>query len=292
MEHYISTFLKSFSDYGNYLWSEILHPHWGNYFYWLIGLSLVVWGLELLFPWRKEQKAIRQDFWLDVFYMFFNFFLFSLVVFNGVSNVGVALFNDFIGLFGLKNIVAFEIGTWPAWLQLLTLFIVRDFVQWNVHRLLHRVPWLWEFHKVHHSVQQMGFAAHLRYHWMETIVYRTLEYIPLAIIGFGIDDFLLVHLFTIAIGHLNHANIYLPLGPLKYILNSPQMHIWHHAEELPEKYRHGMNFGITLSLWDYLFGTASIPKNGRDIPLGFERVKQFPKGFFGQMLFPFRRHKH
>jgi sterol desaturase/sphingolipid hydroxylase (fatty acid hydroxylase superfamily) len=292
MEHYISTFLKSFSDYRNYLWSEILHPHWGNYFYWLIGLSLVVWGLELLFPWRKEQKAIRQDFWLDVFYMFFNFFLFSLVVFNGVSNVGVALFNDFIGLFGLKNIVAFEIGTWPVWLQLLTLFIVRDFVQWNVHRLLHRVPWLWEFHKVHHSVQQMGFAAHLRYHWMETVVYRTLEYIPLAIIGFGIDDFLLVHLFTIAIGHLNHANIYLPLGPLKYILNSPQMHIWHHAEELPEKYRNGMNFGITLSLWDYLFGTASIPKNGRDIPLGFERVKQFPKGFFGQMLFPFRRHKH
>lgn len=292
MEHYISTFLKSFSDYGNYLWSEILHPHWGNYFYWLISLSLVVWGLELLFPWRKEQKAIRQDFWLDVFYMFFNFFLFSLVVFNGVSNVGVALFNDFIGLFGLKNIVAFEIGTWPVWLQLLTLFIVRDFVQWNVHRLLHRVPWLWEFHKVHHSVQQMGFAAHLRYHWMETVVYRTLEYIPLAMIGFGIDDFLLVHLFTIAIGHLNHANIYLPLGPLKYILNSPQMHIWHHAEELPEKYRNGMNFGITLSLWDYLFGTASIPKNGRDIPLGFERVKQFPKGFFGQMLFPFRRHKH
>ncbi len=292
MEHYLSTFLNSFSDYGNYLWNEILHPHWGNYFYWLIGLSLVVWGLELLFPWRKEQKAIREDFWLDVFYMFFNFFLFSLVVFIGVSNVGVALFNDFIGLFGLNNIVAFEIGTWPVWLQLLTLFVVRDFVQWNVHRLLHRVPWLWEFHKVHHSVQQMGFAAHLRYHWMETVVYRTIEYIPLAMIGFGIDDFLVVHLFTIAVGHLNHANIYLPLGPLKYILNSPQMHIWHHAEELPEKYRNGMNFGITLSLWDYLFGTANIPKNGRDIPLGFERVKQFPKGFFGQLLFPFRRHKH
>jgi sterol desaturase/sphingolipid hydroxylase (fatty acid hydroxylase superfamily) len=292
MEHYISTFLKSFSDYGNYLWYEILHPHWGNYFYWLIGFSIVVWLLELAFPWRKEQKAFRQDFWLDAFYMFFNFFLFSLIGFNGVSNVGVQLFNDFIGLFGLKNIAAFEIGTWPVWLQLLTLFVVRDFVQWNVHRLLHRVPWLWEFHKVHHSVQEMGFAAHLRYHWMETVVYRTLEYIPLAMIGFGINDFLLVHLFTIAIGHLNHANIYLPLGPLKYILNSPQMHIWHHAEELPEKYRHGMNFGITLSLWDYLFGTASIPKNGRDIPLGFERVKQFPKGFFGQLLFPFRRHKH
>jgi AraC-like DNA-binding protein len=62
---------------------------------------------------------------------------------------------------------------------MLLLFLVRDFVQWNVHRLLHRAPRLWEFHKVHHSVQQMGFAAHLRYHFMENIVYRTLEYIPL-----------------------------------------------------------------------------------------------------------------
>lgn len=292
MEQYFSIFWQSFSDYGSYLWREILNPHWGNYFYWLIGLSLVVWSLELLFPWRKEQKAIRQDFWLDVFYMFFNFFLFSLVVFNGVSNVGVALFNDFLGLFGVNNLVAIQIGAWPVWAQLLTLFVVRDFVQWNVHRLLHRVPWLWEFHKVHHSVQEMGFAAHLRYHWMETVVYRTLEYIPLAMIGFGIDDFLLVHLFTIAIGHLNHANIYLPLGPLQYILNSPQMHIWHHAEELPEKHRHGMNFGITLSLWDYLFGTANIPSSGRDIKLGFDRVKQFPKGFWGQMVFPFRKHKN
>ncbi|MCA6362579.1 MAG: sterol desaturase family protein [Bacteroidetes bacterium] len=289
MKNYIDIFLQSFRDYGRYLWNEILHPHWGNYFYWLIGLSFVVWALELVFPWRKQQRAIRDDFWLDVFYMFFNFFLFSLVIFNGVSNVGVQLFNDFIGLFGLKNLVAFETGSWPVWAQLLTLFIVRDFVQWNIHRLLHRVPWLWEVHKVHHSVQQMGFAAHLRYHWMENVVYRTLEYIPLAMIGFGISDFLLVHLFTLAVGHLNHANIYLPLGPLKYIFNSPQMHIWHHAEEMPPTHKNGINFGLTLSVWDYLFGTAVIPHNGRDIPLGFERVNQFPRSFLGQLLYPFRR---
>ncbi|HAZ26160.1 MAG TPA: hypothetical protein DCY95_17580, partial [Algoriphagus sp.] len=95
---------------------------------------------------------------------FFNFFLFSLILYNSLSNVFVEAFNDFLGLFGITNLVAIEVNSWPVWGQFLLLFVVADFIQWNVHRMLHRVPWLWEFHKVHHSVEQMGFAAHLRYH--------------------------------------------------------------------------------------------------------------------------------
>ena len=53
----------------------------------------------------------------------------------------------------------------------------------------------------------MGFAAHLRYHWMENIVYRTLEYIPLALLGIGLHDFFVIHIFTLAWGHYNHSNI-------------------------------------------------------------------------------------
>jgi sterol desaturase/sphingolipid hydroxylase (fatty acid hydroxylase superfamily) len=107
-------------------------------------------------------------------------------------------------------------------------------------------------------------------------------------IGFGITDFLIVHLFTLSIGHLNHANIYLPLGLLKYIFNSPQMHIWHHAEEVPKHARYGVNFGLTLSIWDYLFGTAYVPSSGRDITLGFEYINKFPKKFLSQMIYPFK----
>ena len=248
MERYYEIFLNNFRGYAAYLWHEILHPHWGNYFYWLIAISLAVYALELIFPWRKDQPALRRDFWLDGFYMFFNFFLFSLVGYAAISGVAVQAFNDLLAsVFGVHNLVAFNVATWPHWAQLLTLFLVRDFIQWNVHRLLHYVPWLWKFHKVHHSVTQMGFAAHLRYHFMENIVYRSIEYLPLAMIGFGIQDFILVHLFTIIIGHLNHANFYLPLGPLCYVLNSPQMHIWHHSKTLPEGSR-GVNYGITLSL--------------------------------------------
>jgi sterol desaturase/sphingolipid hydroxylase (fatty acid hydroxylase superfamily) len=289
MEHYFDIFLRSFSEYGNYLISEILFtydykPWWENYFYWLILLSIGVWGLELALPWRKGQKALRRDFWLDVFYMFFNFFLLSLIGYNALSNIGVELFNDLLGLFGVTNMVALNVATWPVWAQFGLMFVLADFIQWNVHRLLHRVPRLWEFHKVHHSVKEMGFAAHLRFHWMETIVYKTIQYIPLAMIGFGLQDFFIMHMFTLIIGHLNHANLNLDYGPLRYILNNPKMHIWHHVKQLPKQYPNGFNFGISLSIWDYIFGTALIPSDGRDIELGFDGDESFPQGFVGQEL--------
>lgn len=287
MEKYSDIFISSFADYGGYLWSELMYPGWGNYFSWLLALSLFFWLLEIFFPWRAHQSRIRQDFWLDGFYMFFNFFLFSLIGYNAISNIGVEAFNDFLSLFGIKNLVAFEIQSWPVWVQLLTLFVVRDFIQWNVHRLLHRSDFLWKFHKVHHSVQQMGFAAHLRFHWGETIVYRTLEYVPLAMIGFGIKDFFLVHIFATAIGHFNHSNFHLPLGPFRYLINNPQMHIWHHAKTMPRRY--GANYAITLSVWDYSFGTAFFPKDGRNIELGFEDVEQYPKTFWEQQWQPFKK---
>lgn len=289
MEHYFDIFLRSFSEYGNYLISEILFtydykPWWENYFYWLILISIGVWGLELALPWRKGQKALRRDFWLDVFYTFFNFFLLSLIGYNALSNIGVELFNDLLGLFGVTNMVALNVATWPVWAQFGLMFLLADFIQWNVHRLLHRVPRLWEFHKVHHSVKEMGFAAHLRFHWMETIVYKTIQYIPLAMIGFGLQDFFIMHMFTLIIGHLNHANLNLDYGPLRYILNNPKMHIWHHVKQLPKQYPNGFNFGISLSIWDYIFGTALIPSDGRDIELGFDGDESFPQGFVGQEL--------
>lgn len=257
--------------------------------------------------------------------MFFNFFLFSLIIYNAASDVFVNLFNDFLGLFGIENLVALNVATWPVWGHLLLGFIVRDFIQWWTHRLLHYNKTLWEFHKVHHSVEEMGFAAHLRYHWMENVVYRTLEYIPLAMIGIGLTDFFIIHIFTLAVGHYNHSNISVDgkvtagvLGGLislyiismtdftflenagiavasvlstslilgrfmKYIFNSPEMHIWHHSYELPDDHKYGINFGLTLALWDYIFGTAHIPHDGRDIKLGFPGMEDFPEEFLDQM---------
>jgi len=291
MQKYIEIFLGSYSGYWNFLKHEIVNPGWHNYFYWFIGLFMSIWLLEILFPWRKKQSIIRKDFWLDSFYMFFNYFLFPIIVFVAISNVFAELFNDFLALFDVTNTVAVEIASWPAWSQILTMFIITDFLQWNVHRYLHKIPWLWELHKLHHSVKEMGFAAHLRYHWMENVVYKTVLYLPMAMIGFGIRDFFVVHIVSLAVGNLNHANVGLDYGPLKYILNNPRMHIWHHAKKLPDKYPYGMNFGITLSLWDYLFKTACIPENGRDIELGFDRDETYPGDLAHQLIYPLGQRK-
>ncbi|MGI9542562.1 MAG: sterol desaturase family protein [Cyclobacteriaceae bacterium] len=287
MKEYWDIIVNAYGGYASYLWQEITHPTWHSYFYWLIGVSAFFFLLEVTKPWRKEQAKFRKDFWLDFFYMFFNFFLFSLIIYNAASDVVVNLFNDLLAAVGINNLVALNVMSWPTWAHLLIGFLVRDFVQWWVHRLLHRVPRLWEFHKVHHSVEQMGFAAHLRYHWMENVVYRSIEYIPLALIGIGLRDFFIIHIFTLAVGHFNHSNIKVPLGPLKYIFNNPQMHIWHHAHDFPKEHKYGVNFGLTLSIWDYIWGTAHIPYEGRDITLGFPGVKQFPKTFFHQIFYGF-----
>ena len=285
MEKYWHIIVNSFTGYWNYLLHEMTTFSWHNYFYLLIAASLLVWLLEILLPWRKKQSIFRKDFWLDGFYMFFNFFLFSLIGYNALSNVAVEAFNDFLALFGINNLIMLEVKNWPFWGQLLLMFILADFIQWNVHRMLHRVLWMWEFHKVHHSVKEMGFAAHLRFHWMETIIYKSVQYIPLAMIGFGIQEFFIIHAFAVLIGHLNHANLNWDYGWLRYIFNNPKMHIWHHAKNLPTSHPYGVNFGLSLSIWDYLFKTAYIPHSGRDIELGFKEDEQFPTTFLEQVTY-------
>jgi sterol desaturase/sphingolipid hydroxylase (fatty acid hydroxylase superfamily) len=278
-------------DYFNYLKSEILNPGWTNYFYWLIALSLFVMLLEIILPWRKNQKILRKGFFLDVFYIIFNFFLFSLVGYNAISNVGVAIFNDFLSLFDIDNIVAIQVSQFPAVIQLLIMFVIADFIQWLVHIQLHKNPYLWEFHKIHHSVKEMSFAAQFRFHFMETVIYKTAQYVPLAMIGFGIQEFFIVHMLGVLVGHLNHANLGWSYGVFGKIINNPKMHIWHHSKELPESHPYGMNFGLTLSLWDYLFGTAYVPKDGKNINLGFEGVDEYQTNFWSQLKRPFQKLK-
>lgn len=293
MDKYVDIVTSSYTNYWNYLKNEIITiNHWDNYFYGLIIISILVWGLEIIFPWRKKQSIFRKDFWLDTFYMFFNFFILNLIILVALSDTTAALFNDLLQHIGLSisNFQLFDVDNLPLGLGLFIFFIISDFTQWNTHRLLHRFTFLWNFHKVHHSVKEMGFAAHLRYHWMEPIVYKSMLYIPIAIIGgFDAQHVAIVHFFAITIGHINHANLGWDYGPLKYIFNNPKMHIWHHAKDLPKHVSYGVNYGLTLSIWDYLFKTNYIPHNGRDIELGFEGDETFPKDFVSQELYPLKK---
>jgi len=290
MFDYLDALITGFLGTVHWTWRSIIFdvPWYTNYFWGLIIISLVVWGLEVLFPWRKEQPIFRKDFWLDAFYMFFNFFVFAIVI-SGVYKVLGVFFSD-MGI-NTQTLAVVDMANWPQWLQLLLFFVVLDFVQWFTHVLLHRYPFLWEFHKVHHSVKEMGFAAHLRFHWMENILYKPLKTLGVMVLGgFEPEQAYIVHFAAIAIGHFNHANIKLTYGPLKYILNNPVMHLYHHAYTIP-KGSHGVNFGISLSVWDYLFKTNYIPESSGQIELGFPGDETLPKGFWGQLTYGFKKPK-
>ncbi len=290
METYLNAFTESFVGTLQWTWQSICFqvPWQNNYFWGLIAISLFVWLLEIFFPWRKEQSIFRKDFWLDGFYMFFNFFVFAIVI-SGFYKILELLFSD-LGITA-QSLALIDMGSWSAWLQLLVFFIILDFVQWFTHVLLHKYPFLWKFHQVHHSVKEMGFAAHLRYHWMENIFYKPLKTLGVMILGgFEPEQAFIVHFLAIAIGHFNHANIKITWGPLKYIINNPVMHLYHHSYVLPEG-KYGVNFGISLSLWDYIFKTNYIPEDSGTILLGYPEDEKMPKGFFGQLVHGFFRRK-
>ncbi|MBR9854741.1 MAG: sterol desaturase family protein [Algicola sp.] len=290
MLEYFDALINGFLGTVRWTWKSILFevPWYNNYFWGLILISLLVWALEILFPWRKEQSIFRKDFWLDAFYMFFNFFIFAIMI-SGVYKLLGVFFKD-IGITS-TTLTIIDIAHWPQWVQLLVFFVVLDFVQWFTHVLLHKYPVLWQFHKVHHSVKEMGFAAHLRYHWMENILYKPLKTIGVMVLGgFEPEQAYIVHFAAIAIGHFNHSNIKLTYGPLKYILNNPVMHLYHHAYKIPEG-SYGVNFGISLSIWDYIFKTNYIPESSGKIELGFPGDENIPKGFWGQLVYGFKKEK-
>jgi sterol desaturase/sphingolipid hydroxylase (fatty acid hydroxylase superfamily) len=289
----LEIFWNATRGYLNWVVSEVTFnydykPWYQNYFYALILLSLVVWRLEVLFPWRKQQSVFRKDFWLDGFYMFFNFFVFGLFV-SGFF----ALFEYGFSKFGItmKSLVLLDLEDFRLWSQLLIFFIINDFVQWFTHVILHRFSVLWRFHQVHHSVLEMGFAAHLRFHWMENVLYKPLKTLAVMIIGgFEPQHAFFIHFIAITIGHLNHANVRITWGPLKYIFNNSVMHLYHHAKQLPKDRPYGMNYGISLSLWDYIFRTNYIPQStDGTYELGFSGIEKFPThSFWKQLLVGFK----
>ncbi|MBL8231276.1 MAG: sterol desaturase family protein [Bryobacterales bacterium] len=247
------------------------------YAVWLSGFALLFWIAERLLPWRN-QKLIRNGLFSDVLYIVFNAHYLGMLV-----GVGMAYL---LRSFNPKPYVALNIMSGlPFWVQFVALFLILDFLKYAIHNLLHRVPWLWRFHKVHHSVVEMDWIGNWRYHWGEQFVYDTLLYVPMAFFGFAPAVMFWNGVVATFFGHYAHANVRIGLGPLRYFFNSPQMHIWHHTH--PDCGPINTNFGIALSVWDWLFGTAYMPKE-QPKQLGFAGIEQYPRGFLGQFLAPFR----
>lgn len=263
-------------------------PIYLQYYFWLAATSLLVFILERLSPWRREQKVFRKQFWQDLFWLVFNGHYLGLVL-ALVSGKLILWLNSYLHAHGwpLPQELAFLAGA-PLWLQFIVFFLLKDFLEWNIHRLLHIVPWLWEFHKLHHSIEELDWIGNFRFHWGEVVVYKTLSYLPLVVLGVDGTVILIIAIIGTLMQDLNHANLPIDYGPLKYILNSPRMHVWHHDVEMHGK--GGQNFGIVLSVWDWLFGTVYWPKD-RDQPqrLGFQGMEAYPRNVTARLFYPFYR---
>ena len=128
----------------------------------------------------------------------------------------------------------------------------------------------------------MSWIVAFRFSWLEAVIYKSLCYLPLAVLGFSVESLFVHAVLGTLIGHLNHANLNWDYGPLRYVLNSPRMHLHHHDYH---SLAPGQNFGIIFSCWDWIFGTANLP----DEPptrIGVPTTQPLPRDFIAQAGWP------
>jgi sterol desaturase/sphingolipid hydroxylase (fatty acid hydroxylase superfamily) len=117
--------------------------------------------LERIRPWRVRQRVARRQFGQDLFWLLFN---------GHMAGVLLALAAAELLAWaapGLERIAAVQsIASQGPWVQFAVLFVLKDLLEWGIHNLLHRVDWLWEFHKLHHSIGELDWIGNLRFHWL------------------------------------------------------------------------------------------------------------------------------
>lgn len=260
-----------------------------SYWQWLAVASMAFVLAERLLPARPGQRIGRPQLANDLFYNAFNGHFWAVLT-GGFTTALASWISGIVA--PLLPFPALDQGLaevpWVA--QCAVILVVSDLLQWCVHNLLHRVPFLWWFHKVHHSAQRMDWSVNFRFHWMELVVYRSLLYVPLALLGGAPTAIFAVAVFATFWGHFNHANVDVDLGPLARIFNGPRMHLWHHDASTEGGV--AKNFGIVLSVWDFLFGTAYWPRDRAPERLGYPGDEEMPPDLARQMIFPLLRMRY
>lgn len=130
-------------------------------------------------------------------------------------------------------------------------FVVGDFLNWLSHIIRHKVSALWHFHEVHHSQTSMSPLLDQRVHFVEHAVTATIFFLPATLLSLPSQTISVLATATILYTGFFHANIRTNLGPLRYVLVTPQSHRVHHSSR-PE--HSDTNFGTIFCLWDRLFG--------------------------------------
>ncbi len=244
----------------------------------LLGSTLIFVAIEKLLPLRRGQPVFRREWQTDMKHFAVNHFLVGLILLTVNFTIHHA--------FGWMVQHDFQLVVQGIWFvpQLLLCILVADLAQYWTHRAYHEIPFLWKFHSVHHSTKTMDWLAGSRQHVLEVIATRVLVVAPLFVLGFSEA---VVNAYIIIVGFqavLNHANVRVPWGPLRYLIVTPDFHHWHHASDDEAIDR---NYAAHYAFLDYLFGTAV--RADRPLPNHYGVVGDYmPDGFVAQQMFPFR----
>jgi sterol desaturase/sphingolipid hydroxylase (fatty acid hydroxylase superfamily) len=214
---------------------------------------------------------------VDLCYFFFNNFIAGLLIGGALlsqSQVAAWTHQALTAVVGPSG--SHVRGVWPATLYSASLFIAFDFAYWLDHWLSHRVPALWEIHKVHHTAEALSPLTTFRVHPLESLHFYNLTAVFTGLTAgvldyalgsshgrltlLGADVFLLAGAFTV--GHLLHSHVWIAYrGGLARVLMSPAAHQVHHSTD-PRHF--GRNLGNFLAVWDWLFGTLYAPSRTRE----------------------------
>jgi sterol desaturase/sphingolipid hydroxylase (fatty acid hydroxylase superfamily) len=243
----------------------------------LLGSSLIFIFIEKLFAHRKEQPVFRAEWQTDFHHFVVNHMIVGFVLL--ATNLLVHKLFGWAANDGVRGWIA---GL-PFWAGLLLIVLVADLVQYWTHRAYHEVPLLWRLHAVHHSVKSMDWLAGSRQHIIEVLITRTLVLAPIYVLGFSkevIDAYIVIVGFQAV---FNHANVSVRLGPLRYLIVTPNFHHWHHSQDQEALDR---NYAAHFAFLDHLFGTAV--KTDRAWPAAYGVLGDYvPNGFVKQLGFPF-----
>jgi sterol desaturase/sphingolipid hydroxylase (fatty acid hydroxylase superfamily) len=202
---------------------------------------------------------------------------------HGAGNVALGVLNGLVVRFGFlgawtaisswSESRAFGVRAWvggPAWGQWLLMLLLLDLWTYTWHRLNHRVPALWRFHRLHHSDTQMDVTTANRFHVGE-IVLSSLARIPLlALLGASVGQLAVYETLLFAVVQFHHANIGLPESvdrTLRALIVTPHLHKVHHSVVVAEQ---NANFSSVLTWWDRAARTLRLSPDLSQVVFGVE----------------------
>lgn len=244
----------------------------------LLVLALVFVPLERGLALVRAQTLLRTGWKTDLAHFFASHLLVQVTSFLTLAPAAL-LFADLVSPRFQARVAAL-----PFAVQLGLAVLLADLFQYAVHRAMHAVPLLWRFHAIHHSITALDWLAGSRLHLVDVVLTRAVSFVPLFVMGFAPGP-LTAYLVWVAFqATLLHANVRLPLRPLRWVLATPCFHHWHHAAEPEARDR---NFAVHLPVIDLLFGTAYLPDR---FPRRYGVVDEHvPEGWWRQLAWPFRR---